>query len=135
ELVGWLREELDKDKPDIVALDVIGIGAGVYDRLIELGYDNVVGVNVGESPDDDHKDKFINKRAHYYWHLRGFFTRGEISLEEYDRQEQEELENTGYSFVSDKKKKIDSKDNIKKRIGRSPDKADALMLCFAPVQL
>src|SRR5690606_39180229 len=26
ELVGWLREELDKDKPDIVALDVIGIG-------------------------------------------------------------------------------------------------------------
>lgn len=135
ELVGWLRELLDEDVPDIAAIDVIGVGAGVYDRLVELGYENVVAVNVGESPDKEFILQFINKRAQYFWNLRGFFQRGEISLEEYDNKEQEELEATGYSFVSDKKKKIDSKDTIKKKIGRSPDRADALMLCFAPVQL
>jgi hypothetical protein len=135
ELVGFLREELDKDTPDIVALDVVGIGAGVYDRLVELGYSNIVPVNAGAKPEGVAADSFINKRAEYYWNLRSWFSRGEISLENYDKEEAEELEETRYFFVSDKKKKIESKDEIKRRLGRSPDKADALMLCFAPVKL
>lgn len=134
ELVGRIRAELDIDKPDMVALDIVGIGAGVYDRLIELGYDNVVGVNAGAGPEKKFADKFLNMRAFIYWHLREEFEKGNISLE-YDKELFEELTETDYFFLSDKKKKIQSKDEIKKKLGRSPDKADALALCFAPVVL
>ncbi len=47
---------LGRDKPDISAIDVIGIGSGVVDRLNELDY-KVAGVNVGESPTSDEDKK------------------------------------------------------------------------------
>jgi len=134
ELVGRLRVELDIDKPDVVALDIVGMGAGVYDRLVELGYTNIVGVNAGANPPKQYIDQYLNMRAYIYWNLREVFSRGNISLE-FDQELFQELSETDYFFVSDKKKKIQSKDEIKKKIGRSTDKADALALCFATVEV
>lgn len=49
-VVGWVRQKYDAQpddrKPSRIFVDIIGYGAGVYDRLKELGYP-VVAINVG----------------------------------------------------------------------------------------
>jgi len=125
-LVGWLRNLLDEDDPDNIAVDVIGIGAGVCDRLDELGY-KVTEVNVGESPDD--KDKYFNLRAEVFWSLRELFKKDLIGIPN-DSSLVQELTDLRYKYSSEKKIRIEAKEDMKKRIGRSPDKADALALAF-----
>jgi hypothetical protein len=148
ELVGFIQEELEKDKPDMIVIDIVK-DAGVHDRLKELGYTNIYGMNGGASApssedlDDDYgddemtapKEEFLNMRAWTYWNLRKLLSSGTIGIYEYDTDEFNELMEQNYFFVSDRKKKIESKEEIKKRLGRSPDKADALSYCFAPVSL
>jgi len=125
-LVGWLRNLIDKDEPDDIAVDVIGIGAGVCDRLDELGYE-ISEINVGSAADD--KDKFFNLRAEVFWHLRDVFKKDKIGIPN-DTNLIQELSDLRYKFSSEKKVRIEAKEDMKKRIGRSPDKADALALAF-----
>ena len=48
---GWLKQAIDQLKPVRVFIDVGGVGAGVYDRLVEMDYGNIVrAVNFGSSP-------------------------------------------------------------------------------------
>lgn len=132
-LVGWIANMLETDKPDTIAVDVVGIGAGVFDRLEELGYP-VFAVNVGESPSDpDGKNKFYNLRAEIFWNLRHMFKlengKGSIGIPE-DGELISELSEIRYYYSSERKIRIEDKEEMKKRIGRSPDKADALALAF-----
>lgn len=132
-LVGWIGNMLEEDKPDKIAIDVVGIGAGVYDRLEELGYP-VVPINVGESPTDpDAKNKFFNLRAEVFWHLRDLFKpdngKSLISIPE-DGELINELSEIRYYYSSERKIRIEDKEDMKKRLGRSPDKADSLALAF-----
>lgn len=125
-LVGWIRNLLDNDDPDVIAIDVIGIGAGVCDRLDELGYE-VSEVNVGSSADD--KDKFYNLRTEVFWHLRDLFKKDKIGIPN-DAGLIQELTDLRYKYSSEKKLRLEAKADMKKRIGRSPDKADALALAY-----
>ncbi len=133
-VAGWSSKIFDDDELDELSVDIIGLGSGVYDRLDELGYD-VIGVNVGSSPtDDEAKEKFYNLRAEVFWNLRTLFKpnregKSEISIPD-DKELIQELQAITYKFSSEKKIRIESKDEIKKKIGRSPDKADALSLAF-----
>lgn len=126
-LVGWLREHIDNDEPDSIAVDVVGIGAGVADRLGELGYE-VDDVNAGSAPSDS--EKYFNKRAELFWNLRQMFKEDKISIPN-DTELIQELTELRYKYSSEKKLRIEAKDDMKKRVGRSPDKADALALSFA----
>ncbi len=139
EVVGWARGFIDADEPDAVAIDVIGIGSGVYDRFEELNYD-VTPVNVGESPsDDDAKKRFYNLRAEIFWHLRDLFKpdkvtgKSQISIPD-DSELKKELREIRYKYSSEKTIKLEAKDEMKKRLGVSPDKADALALAFYDVE-
>jgi len=135
EVVGWVRPMLDKE-PELegLAVDIVGLGAGVYDRLLELNYE-VREVNVGEAPSDDEaKEKFYNLRAEIFWNLRNMFKpdsngKSEISIPN-DPELKKELSEIRYKYSSEKKIKIESKEEMKKRLGHSPDKADALALAF-----
>lgn len=60
---------IDKVHPRKVNIDVGGIGAGVYDRLKQMGYGDVVEpVNFGGAANDE--DKYRNKRAEIWAELR-----------------------------------------------------------------
>jgi hypothetical protein len=49
--VDWLLNVINTDQPDMVFVDVGGVGTGVYDRLCELGYGRrVTAVNFGSKP-------------------------------------------------------------------------------------
>ena len=114
-------------------VDVIGVGAGVVDRLKEQEFP-VNGINVGESAID--KEHFANLRAELYWNLRERFKNGEIDLTRidqivYDRLSGE-LTSIKFKYTSKGQIQLEAKKDMKKRLGRSPDLADALVLAFAP---
>ena len=140
EVVGWSRGLLKRDKPEVIAVDVIGIGSGVFDRLEELSEEDKVAseiesINVGASPtDDEAKEKFLNLRAQVFWNLRTLFKpdkdgQSQISIPD-DAGLKKELSEIRYKYSSERKIKIEAKEEMKKRLGNSPDKADALALAF-----
>lgn len=144
EVAGWTRGKLDRDTPQRHCTDVIGLGAGTHDRLEEMqGDDDVtwsecdlIPVNVAESPiDKTNKNKFTNLRAQVYWYLRTLFKpddvtgKSQISIPK-DMELIKQLGEIRYRYSSEKKIKIEPKDEMKKRLGVSPDKADAVALAF-----
>jgi hypothetical protein len=154
---GRVMNLLDNDVTARAYIDVIGLGAGVVDRALELqrehtksgrwAWTKVVGVNVAEKPEqrvpereleaekrlNAPKMNFKNKRAQLYWRLRGKFERGEIALPDTKLGQKlaAELSEIQYKFESDGTLYIEEKKDIKKRLLKSPDLADALMLSYA----
>jgi hypothetical protein len=113
-----------------VKIDTIGVGAGTFDALKHFNPPyNVVGFNSGETPSDRRDDsyEFYNKRAEAYWQLRQRFIDGKMGISPDELQLIEELTNVRYE-IRGKKVIIEDKDKIKKRIMRSPDRADGLMM-------
>lgn len=128
ELVGLIRRIIDKDRPSKVCIDCIGIGAGIVDRLLELGYDVVEGVNVARAAND--KDKFRNLRAELWHDMREWLSQ-EMPVQIPDDDElQGDLTSLGYKYDSSARLLIESKDDLRKRGMKSPDNADALALTF-----
>lgn len=137
-VVGMASIEIDSDEPDVTVVDVIGIGAGVYDRLEELGY-SVYSFSAGSAPiEPDAKEKFYNLKAEAWWELRARFKPGDegksnISIPD-DGELIKDLTEMRYKYTSDKKIRMEDKDEFKKRVGRSPDKGDALAMAFFDVE-
>jgi hypothetical protein len=122
-----------KPKPSCIFVDVIGIGAGVADRLSEQGLP-VAGVNVSESP--AFGEKFMRMRDELWWNARDWFRNLDVKIPD-DGALLAELTLPTYNFTSAGKLKVESKDEIKKRtaktassMGKSPDLADAFCLTF-----
>lgn len=111
--------------PDAIFVDSVGLGAGVYDRLRELGHDHVHAVDSGSKP--MHKG-YANKRAEIWVDMKKWVTNGAIPN---DPELIAELTGPTYQFDSSGRMKIESKEDMKKRGVNSPDKADALALTFA----
>jgi len=116
--------ENDDRRPIEIMVDVIGLGAGVVDRLCELGLP-ARGVNVGESA--SYKEKYINRRAELWFDMREWFLKRDCKIPN-DPTLISELTSPRYQFTSSGKMKMESKDEMKRRGLRSPDVADALVL-------
>lgn len=115
------------ERPSEILVDVIGIGAGVVDRLHELGLP-VRGVNVGETPAA--AEKYMRLRDELWWKTREWFAARDCKMPD-DAGLIAELTAPTYEFSSSGKLLIESKDDQKKRLGLSPDLADALVLTMA----
>jgi len=105
-------------------VDVIGIGAGVVDRLKEQGW-KVNAVNVAEKAED--YEHYANSRAELYGRVKDWLKTASLSKSE----DWYELANMKYKFTSNGQLLLESKEDMKKRGLSSPDVADALMLTFA----
>jgi len=128
EIVGAVRRIIDKERPAKVCIDCIGIGAGIVDRLLEIGYECVEGVNVARSAND--RDKFRNLRAELWHDMREWFVQ-EMPVQIPDSDELlGDLTSLGYKFDSSGRLQIESKDDLRRRGMKSPDTADALALTF-----
>ena len=118
---------------DRVAIDVIGLGAGVYDiarRSIPC-----IPVNVGEATSSS--DRFRRLRDELWWKLREWFEDLSCSISHAISQQQRQalisdLQDIHYEYDLQGRIVIESKDKMKERIGFSPDIGDALCLTFAP---
>ena len=124
-LAGQVAEEIRRFRPDVVFIDS-GRGEGVIDRLRQLGH-RVTEVNFGARADD--VGRFTNKRIEMWTRLANWLDEGgsipNIS------ELKTELTTPEYAFTKSGHLYLESKENIKEKLGRSPDIADALALTFA----
>jgi len=132
ELCGRVKAEYDAimsptDLPETIFIDSIGLGSGCVDRLAELGLP-AVGINVSESP--AMKSNYTNLRAELWFKLKSFLENRDCKLPRDDKLINEMIA-VKYSFASNGKAKIESKDEMRKRGLSSPDRADALCLTMA----
>jgi hypothetical protein len=128
EIVGKLKRIIHEEKPHKVYIDCIGVGAGVVDRLQEMGFDCVEGVNVARSAND--KERFRNLRAELWSDMRDWFY-GEMPVQIPDEDALHgELCSLGFKENSQGQIQIESKDELRSRGLPSPDGADALSLTF-----
>lgn len=138
--VGWLKQVIDTEKPAKVFIDVGGVGAGVYDRLCEMGYGHiVVAVNFGSSPlepqplDENGKPKggYLNRRAEMWgWSRDWLEDPGGVDIPDKDSLQADAMA-PGYKYDSLTRIVLESKEDIRKRGLRSPDEWDAVALTFA----
>ena len=127
DLAARVAARMQEWEPDAVFIDS-GAGAGVIDRLRQLGHD-VVEVNFGGKPVTD--ARFANRRAEMWMTLAdqvraGLAIPNDVGLKV-------ELATPTYSYDKQQRIIIESKDDIRKRLpgAGSPDIADALALTFA----
>ena len=125
-LAGRVVTAIKKYQPEATLVDEIGLGAGVLDRLKELGH-RVRGVNVATAA--QRSAAYANLRAEGYFRLKELFAEGQIIIPN-DNRLIAELSSLRYQVRSNGKLIIESKDALKQRGLPSPDRADALMLAF-----
>lgn len=130
QVAGLIKAEYEEtdpdDRPSEILIDVIGLGAGVVDRLHEMRLP-VTAVNVGESPSAS--DKYMRKRDELWFQGRQWFQARDCVFD--DDATIAELAGPTYDFHSTGKIVVESKKDMKKRGVRSPNRADAFLLTLA----
>lgn len=124
-LAGRVAEEIYKFRPDAVFIDG-GRGEGVIDRLRQLGH-RVTEVNFGAKADEP--GRYANKRMEMWTRMTDWIQAGG-SLPDIPELKTE-LSTPEYSFTKSGLLQLESKEDIKDKLGKSPDIADALALTFA----
>lgn len=127
EIVGVVANIADIEKPDVINVDCTGIGSGVADRLIELGYP-VNRVHFGEKAFMD--DIYTRRKDEMYGELKKWLENKPCQLPN-DEVLKADLTAASYTYDSSRRLVIESKEKLKKRGLPSPDSADALALTFA----
>jgi hypothetical protein len=133
--VELVRQDLGDEEPGYVNIDVGGIGSSVVDHAKPV-WRNVRPVNASEKSeyrDRSGKLKMRNKRAEYYWRMREALdpVYGDDLALPPGNEIVADLCSAHYS-VSAAGVLIESKEEIKARIGRSPDKGESLLLANLP---
>lgn len=129
EVTGIVHSLIEKHKPAKVMVDVGGLGAGVVDRLIELGHDNIVAVNAGSKPLD--AKRYSNKRAEMWGNLHEWLSADIACQLPDDDALHADLCGIRYKVDSSSRLVMEQKSEMKKRGVRSPDLADCIGLTFA----
>jgi hypothetical protein len=115
------------ERPREILIDSIGLGAGVVDRLMEMGLP-ARGVNVAERPA---VEQLYNRlRDELWFNARDWFDTMSVSIPR-DEDLIDELANVKFAYTSLGKLQAESKEDMKKRGLKSPDLADAFCLTFA----
>src|SRR5690606_25246911 len=131
QLTGVIKAAWDaltpSERPVEILVDSIGMGAGVVDRLRELGLP-ARGINVSESPSLG--QTYSNLRAELWYKARAWLAARDSRLPP-DDDLKAELVSPRYKFTSSGKIQVESKDDMRKRGLPSPDRADAFVLTFA----
>lgn len=134
-VVGWVWERWQNapanGRPRLICVDSIGVGAGVADRLRQMGLP-VMDVNVAESP--AMRERFPRLRAELWFSVRAWFERRDVAIRceaNLAKKLVDELCEPGMLITASGKTDVESKGQMKQRGVASPNLADALCLTFA----
>jgi phage terminase large subunit len=118
------------ERPESIYVDSIGLGAGVADRLREMGLP-VIDVNVSEAP--SMRERFPRLRAEVWFQARAWFEGRNVCINRLPLAQQlvDELSSVEMRLLSNGKTDVETKDDMRKRGLKSPNLADALNLTFA----
>ena len=134
ELANRLAQEIIKYNPTKMFIDVGGLGVGVYDILVEMGYGRVVvAVNFGGKATQD--DRYANKRAEMYGEAKDWLRASPCHINNHNPiltdALQAELCSVGYKYNNRQALLLEPKEDLKARGLPSPDVADSFVLTFA----
>ena len=123
----------ERHRPDAINIDVGGLGVGVYDRLAQLGVPNVNPINFADKAT---RYGYANMRAQMWDTMKENLKEGVMlpgPEEEMVKSLRDELTAVQYDYDRKGQLILESKEDIKKRLGdeSSPDIADALALTYA----
>lgn len=128
QIVGICHNILETEPVHKMFIDVIGVGAGIYDRLKELGHeDRIVAVNVANTPRN--AKKYYNVRAELWGEFSEWLRELPVSIPD-DPELISDVCSVQYKFDSKGRLVIEKKEDMKKRGVRSPDCAEAAILTF-----
>ena len=125
-----LKKEFPKAR---IKIEVNGLGAGIVDEVHEWAVTNncakdVIEINVNYKAINE--KEYANLRTEMYFNLRDWLADAEIP----DDEDFLEVAEIKYHYTSKGQNQLESKDDIKKRIGKSPDVGDAMAISLAEVR-
>jgi hypothetical protein len=123
-LAAHVAQAIEDTRADAVFVDA-GNGAGVIDKLRQLGFD-VTEVHFGGKPN---RPRYVNKRAEMWYEMRDWIAAGGVVPN--DVSLKQDLAAPTYKFDHQDRVALESKDDLKARGLPSPDLGDALALTFA----
>lgn len=142
---GWHKQDTEETADRVEAIlrrhgvdavpaliDAVGVGAGVYDKLRRRGMP-VIDFNGGERAYEP--DRYANRRAEVFWTLRRAMEDGLVDIDPNDDVLQAELGQLRWKPLSGGVVQIESKEDMRKRGVKSPDRADAAAMAFAAPSL
>jgi len=129
---GRTSRYIAEHKPIQTRVDVIGVGAGVVDRLQEKSVPGVEAFNVSEAAVD--KELFASRRAELYFQLLTLLREGTLSLPN-DPVLKSQLADLRYKYKSNGQLRMETKEEARNRGSHSPDRADVVMMLAAPMSV
>ncbi len=125
EVAGKLVEYRNLQRAQVVAIDAIGIGAGVYDRCRQLGLPTIPVVVSNKSTEPQ---QYLNLRSQLYGHTKQWLENGaQLPMNEDMRQQFLSMQ---YGYNPKMQVQLMAKKDIKKLGLPSPDIVDAIALTF-----
>lgn len=135
-IVGYVSNLLERWVGSYAVVDVIGIGSGPYDQLRERFASRAIPFNASESSDAKDRSEelqFSNKRSAAWWHMRELLDPAfgsELALPPCDLLIGDLTAPRRGRMTSGGKLTVESKPEIRKRLGRSTDDGDAVVMAF-----
>jgi len=134
-IVGEIQRLLAVDTDiDTVVVDDTGVGGGVTDRLREIGTPGIrIVAFTGGGRARDHRDYF-NATSEAWLAMGRAFREGRVDILE-DKPLIAQITTRKYSIQSDRTIRLEGKEAMKARGGKSPDEGDALSMTYSPMVL
>lgn len=130
EVANLATKYIQDYRPRRLFMDIGGQGAGVFDILKDRGFAEVIrGVYFGEKAINE--ERYFNRRAEMWDKVRQWLADNPPPQLPEDESLFDDLTAVNKKYDYRGRLQLEEKDAVKKRIGRSPDKADALALTFA----
>lgn len=126
ETCDLLERFADFDKELEIRIDDTGVGGGVTDDMMNRGYKNILPVNFGAKAIDT--DKYPNWISEAWFHMADVIRKAELPM---NSELLMELTTRQWKMDNKGKRRVEGKDDYKKRGFRSPDLADACIICYA----
>lgn len=125
-LASCVAQQIEQFRPDGIFIDA-GCGAGVIDRLRQLGYRQVIEIAFGGSAGKP--GQYANKRAEMCGEMAEWIKQAGVLPD--CAALKADLCQVCFDYDPAGRLRLESKDKLKERTGKSPDLADALALTFA----
>lgn len=125
EVCDQLEAFANFDKESLIKIDDTGVGGGVTDEMFKRGY-SVHAINFGGVAGDN--DKYPNWISEAWFNMKDIMPECQLPM---NSDLLMELSTRQWNQDTKGKRRVESKNEYKKRGFRSPDLADACIICYA----
>lgn len=129
-----LAQDIDKYKPMLVNIDAGGLGVGLYDMMISMGYSHIVNkVDFGGAALNPEINR--NMTSEMFRRAREWLEDSPVSMSQLDEEDAERIQSQlcarRHEWHNNSVLRMESKELFRKEYTYSPDDADAFLLTFA----